>query len=125
MKYLKLFEEKTDYDSFVGGGEYIEPHVALIRGEDSVVYKPYIPPVLITFYIGALSLTAIEGMTFEEWVNSEYSVHPDTGKKYWVIVDGYLMNTDGFAYRYRDNGTYVKGNDIIIENMFLVGDYLP
>ena len=117
MKYLKLFEEKADYDSFVGGGEYIEPHVALIRREDSVVYKPYIPPPLITFYINAWELTAVEGMTFEEWVNSENNINPNTGVKHWVIVDGYFKDIIGQSYSY--DGTFenlVKGNDIIIEN---------
>jgi hypothetical protein len=42
MKYLKLFEEKTGYDSFVGGEDYIEPHVAVIQNgsnEPIVKYK--------------------------------------------------------------------------------------
>jgi hypothetical protein len=117
MKYLKLFEEKTGYDSFVGGEDYIEPHVALIRGEDSVVYKPYIPPPPITFYIENWEMTAIEGMTFEEWVNSEYNIHPNIGEKYWVIVDSYFKDINGQSFSY--DGTsenLVKGNDIIIEN---------
>ena len=62
-------------------------------------------------------MTAIEGMTFEEWVNSEYNIHPNIGEKYWVIVDGYFKDINGQSFSY--DGTLenlVKGDDIIVEN---------
>lgn len=62
-------------------------------------------------------MTAIEGMTFEEWVNSEYNINPNTGEKQWVIVDSYFKDINGQSFSY--DGTLenlVKGDDIIVEN---------
>ena len=43
MKYLRLFETDADYQSFIGGGgtDYIEPHIALLRGSKTCHYKKY------------------------------------------------------------------------------------
>ena len=46
MKYLRLFKTDADYQSFIGGDgtDYIEPHIALLRGSKTCHYKKYIPP---------------------------------------------------------------------------------
>ena len=43
MKYLRLFETESDYQLFIGGGgdDYIEPHIALLRGSKTCHYKKY------------------------------------------------------------------------------------
>lgn len=43
MKYLRLFETDADYQLFIGGGgtDYIEPHIALLRGSKTCHYKRY------------------------------------------------------------------------------------
>ena len=46
MKYLRLFKTDADYQSFIRGDgtDYIEPHIALLRGSKTCHYKKYIPP---------------------------------------------------------------------------------
>ena len=40
MKYLRLFETDTDYQSCIeDGNNPVEPHIALIKDSYSVVYK--------------------------------------------------------------------------------------
>lgn len=48
MKYLRLFETDADYQTFIGGGgtDYVEPHIALLRGSKTCHYKKYIFDVL-------------------------------------------------------------------------------
>ena len=43
MKYLRLFETESDYQSFIEekGDDYIEPHIALLRGSKTCHYKKY------------------------------------------------------------------------------------
>ena len=43
MKYLKLFENESDYTQW-GNTDYIEPHVVLISTTDKVFYKQLTPP---------------------------------------------------------------------------------
>ena len=40
MKYLKKFSAETQYNEFVGGGEYVEPHVVVIQnGSNEPILK--------------------------------------------------------------------------------------
>lgn len=42
MKYLRLFENESDYTQYIGGGDdYVTPHVALIKDTDVVKYQIY------------------------------------------------------------------------------------
>ena len=43
MKYLKLFENESDYTQW-GNTDYVEPHVVLISTTDKVFYKQLTPP---------------------------------------------------------------------------------
>lgn len=43
MKYLRLFENESDYTQW-GGTDYVEPHVVLISTTDKVFYKQLTPP---------------------------------------------------------------------------------
>lgn len=76
MKYLKLFKTETDRDTFLGGGDLILPNVSVIEGKKDVVYKP--KKKMITFTVGNNDVgystyNAEEGMTFADFVNSQYN----------------------------------------------------
>ena len=45
MKYLKKFENHTQYDTFTGTSEFILPNVSICTTEGDVHYKPYVEPV--------------------------------------------------------------------------------
>lgn len=43
MKYLKLFNQHTDYETFKASQDYIEPNVSYCISEDEVHYNPVTP----------------------------------------------------------------------------------
>jgi hypothetical protein len=75
MRYLKRFKATEEYNSFKNSTEYIEPNVSVIEdltnSNTTIHYNPYIPPI-ITFYVSNTAYEAVEGMTWEQWINSEY-----------------------------------------------------
>ena len=42
MKYLKLFKENANYQSFIAGSEFLKPNVSFIKEDSTVCYHPYI-----------------------------------------------------------------------------------
>ncbi len=72
---------------------------------------------LINFSIWDISYQAEEGMTFEEWVNSEYNVD---GWEIYTPSSGYITNSDIIdgrtLYVYAANGVegYATNTDIIV-----------
>jgi hypothetical protein len=44
MKYLKLFNQHTDYETFKASQDYIEPNVSYCINEDEVHYNPVVTP---------------------------------------------------------------------------------
>lgn len=49
MKYLKKFEQHSDYETFRGGVEYITPNVSVCVNEDEVHYNPYYDNPILKF----------------------------------------------------------------------------
>jgi hypothetical protein len=45
MKYLRLFENESDYQSFKEGSEYITPNVSYLSDLNTAILNPYIPPI--------------------------------------------------------------------------------
>ena len=46
MKYIKIFNNDTEYQAFKGGGDFITPNVSYIKETEGIKLKPYTPPVL-------------------------------------------------------------------------------
>ena len=58
MKYLRRFKSESDYQEFMGGGEYIEPHVVTIEvgaSKPVMKYKKYVKPE-VSPLIGGVTL---------------------------------------------------------------------
>jgi type II restriction/modification system DNA methylase subunit YeeA len=74
MKYLKRLTNNEEYTAFKNSEEYVEPHVATI--EDKIlIYKRNVPMITFTVkasYTDPVTYTAEEGMTWGEWLESEY-----------------------------------------------------
>lgn len=81
MKHLKLFNNESEYQSFTESADYVTPNVCAVKDgqggvkKDFVFFNPEeeINVNLITFYIGDTPYQCEEGMTWEEFVNSEYN----------------------------------------------------
>ena len=43
-KYIKVFENHSDYTDFKQSQDYIEPNVSVCTAEDEVHYNPLVPP---------------------------------------------------------------------------------
>jgi hypothetical protein len=42
MKYLKYFEQASDYEAYKNGSDYILPNVSSIVETESVEFNPYV-----------------------------------------------------------------------------------
>lgn len=81
MKHLKLFNNESEYQSFTESADYVTPNVCAVKDgqggvkKDFVFFNPEeeINVNLITFYVVDTSYQCEEGMTWEEFVNSEYN----------------------------------------------------
>ena len=83
------------------GGEYVTPNVSLITDNNSVMFNPAPPPIIIsTFKIELVTSSYSNreyvafnfevGMTLGEWVNSEYNVLVNNKKVRLDETEGYL-----------------------------------
>lgn len=76
-KYLKLFVNHSAYSQSESNLD--KPNVTVCQQEGDIHYNPYVAPTLITFTIDdeinnvQHTLQAEKGMTWGEWVNSNYN----------------------------------------------------
>lgn len=76
MKHLKKFQTNADYQAFRGGGDWVTPNVSVIVEDDTIMFEPFADAVsLITFTVHMTEYQTKEGMTWEEWCDSEYNVN--------------------------------------------------
>ena len=139
MKYLKSFNNASEYNVFVASEEYILPNVSRIIAEDIVEYNPILP-TYVTFsfdqFTGwgdnteVIEFTVPTGTTFAEWMEMEddgtlnkFNVIAGYGE--WFIEDSgemcseYVINGIGgwagmeYSYLLNTDGSRVKGTDVI------------
>lgn len=78
----KIWYENGDILKELYTGDTLVNNYDLVDKDKSYYLRDYVPPVTyIQFYIGNNSCTAVEGMTWEAWVNSEYNILS-------LIIDG-------------------------------------
>lgn len=102
----------VDYKSKCHEFYSVRPFAILDDGEESVN--------LITFYVSesgfnnptVIEYTAEEGMTWEEWIDSEYN----TSNLYIDEIDEilYVLTPDGLYITTRSTGSSVRSSDVII-----------
>ena len=110
MYYLKRFQTDVDYQSFKGGVEYIEPNVSAIIENNEIKYNGLIKKI-ITFLFRDSEYMAKEGMTWEQFVNSEYNTIG------LYISDNILYAPGDYRiYNIKDFYNNVNITDYIIEN---------
>ena len=73
MKYLKYFEQASAYEAYKNGSDFITPNVSYIEESNSIEFNPYvIEKNIIHFVLNDINCEAEEGMTFKEWIFSDY-----------------------------------------------------
>ena len=88
--YLKLFEEHTDYETYIEGQDVVLPNVSYCEDNNEVHYNPIEPPLPNI----AFKRSNGSGQTFVV-NNSGQAIVPNNG--YGIIIQG--------------NGTYYSGSD--------------
>ena len=111
MKYLKKFQTNADYQAFKGTDDWITPNVTLITGDNNIVFESFINTIIFT--IGGTEYQAEEGMTWEEWCNSEYN------KNGFYIKDSKPYAQNGITVIFK-NYAVVHSYDIIIEAEYII-----
>jgi hypothetical protein len=108
MKYINRFSTNAEYQSFTEGERYITPNVCYINETSGVTMKPYVSPkIMITFTINEFEHQAEEGMTWQEWCDSEYNVDGFRCSGNLIIIPGVSIGgqtpsdviCNGCAYR--------------------------
>jgi hypothetical protein len=134
MKYLRLFNNDADYQAFIGGGDYIEPHIVGVNNNSdkpTLKFKKETVKKIITFYLGSIdrdknivintTYQCEEGMTFYDFVKQGLDTNErlfNTNIEY-VNKDYSVMNSIGL---YTLNGEYIYYRDIIIDNAYYLID---
>lgn len=125
MKHLKLFNNESEYQSFTESADYVTPNVCAVKDGQGGVKKDFvffnteeINVNLITFYVVDTAYQCEEGMTWEEFVNSEYNSEGlfqinnynniEYNQKIIVLNDVMVFNTDtilnGNIYEFYSSG---------------------
>ena len=110
MKYLKDFSTESDYQTFKGNGDWATPNVSFIYKDRKLVYnkETIIFYTVQTIYNIKTNHQALPGMTWNDWVNSEYytaadgSFHDRFGDGEIWITDSVLKNSNGETVYFTD-----------------------
>ena len=68
MKYLKYFQTEVERSTYKSSSDFILPNVNYVVESNSVEFNPNI----IRFVLNNINCEAKEGMTFKEWIFSDY-----------------------------------------------------
>lgn len=111
-----VLEIYPDRLAFVRPACNLSPDTPVKLGDDGYYVLDVPVPVLISFSIANAPFQAEEGMTWEQWVNSDYNT--DTMYAYH-INNGLVEGTEQrFTVRVMDNrtATQAKATDVIVNN---------
>lgn len=50
MKYLKLFDQSSEYNSFKESNDFVLPNVSFVKGDNTVLYKTFLRPEVIKYH---------------------------------------------------------------------------
>lgn len=121
LKNIKLFSTDNDRTTYESSASYETPYVSKVAVDNSVHYNKQIR--IINFNIEekhwqentrTIQYSALEGMTWESWVNSEYNIHNFRLNGGFIEYDDYLHS--GIWFSVQNNNHNVVPGDIIIEN---------
>lgn len=114
MKHLKLFNNESEYQSFTESADYVTPNVCAVKDgqggvkKDFVFFNPEEEPELIIFFLDGKSYQFDEGMTWRDFINSDYN----DGSFSTDSADGVRKGGAAICL----NNVLVFVNDLIINN---------
>ncbi len=91
MEYLKLFQNHTEYESFVSGDTMVKPNVSHCVQENEVHYNPWTDPRLIVKY----NVTDTSNQTKLSNSTSDFSAMEIDGVEQPNVITSYTFNTTG------------------------------
>lgn len=125
MKYLKKFEEHSDYDSYINGNNKVLPNVSYCNVQEEIHYNPYIRPNLCYRQIGAYYvLCGNDGKLhckndhgeryFIGWTGSSTTLFCDAVNwdpiRATVMSDGVVRGEVTFSYNIKGGLPYLTNN---------------
>ena len=115
-RFFKRFAAHSDYETFKSSAEYIMPNISVCDDDKLNVHYNPIPP-LINFNIDDESYQALEGMTWDNWINSQYNIN-NKFRIYYAGPSPLIVLTSNTSYEIYNNDVTVsiKNSDIIINN---------
>lgn len=132
MKYLKLFDNETGYEEFVNSNDYVTPNICAVKDGSGGVLKDLVffnreeEVNLISFYIDGTPFQCEEGMTWQDWVNSDYNTGEYKIIEYSLRLGTYIVvtNSSNGYYTYGVYNTdYVKDYELINEINYITKGY--
>lgn len=134
MKYIKLFDNETGYEEFVNSNNYVTPNICAVKDGQGGVKKDFVffnPEEevninLISFYIDGTPFQCEEGMTWQDWVNSDYNTGEYKIIEYCLHLGTYIVVTNSSSYG-EGYGVYntdnVKDYELISEINYITKRY--
>lgn len=99
----------TSIQNLSSGRSYNTETWELTMEDGSIVEEEVKTVPIITFNISSVTYQAIEGMTWGEWVNSEFNNAEDP----WCVVDNAIIENSGGDGLIIDGFVDVKPEDVI------------
>ena len=79
MKYLKVFENESNYTSYKNSKDYITPNVSMIKATGGFRCKPYIPPPVLVGDVAYWNGSSVKTTPHSKW-------NPSLGTPIGVVV---------------------------------------
>lgn len=87
LKNIKLFSTNSDRTTYESSASYETPYVSKVTADNSVHYNR--PVQIITFKINTIQYQAENGMTWGDWINSEYNINDN-----FVIYNSGILSSN-------------------------------
>jgi hypothetical protein len=131
-KYLKLFDEESQYQTFTGGTEYILPNVSHVINSTVTHYNPYIPPtppaetrLVATFNVEDTSSDVLIYVS-QNYANRDIESMEIDGVELENIVNTYRFDTIGeHTVKYVLINPTQVGEGVFNNNYSLTSIYIP
>ena len=126
LKNIKLFSTDNDRTTYESSASYETPYVSKVAADNSVHYNKQIRTIEFTIQerhydsgshlvTTSVQYSALEGMTWQSWINSEYNIHN------FRLSDGSILYENNYSdygiwFSVQNNNLNVAPGDTIIEN---------
>ena len=134
QQYLKQFATHSAYEAVKNNLD--TPNVVLCQQENEVHFNT-IKEITFTIEekhwnqatqwydsIRTVQYSALEGMSWSEWVNSEYNINNFTVDNSGIMYTNDYSAASGSVFKVLNNNSDVQSTDIIIENNIYTSRFL-